>query len=174
MPHQGWKRIWASRAWRSCFLFCLLGGGICAAEPVQQREGWGLGLMLGYPIGLTAKYWLGGANAIDLGVGGGPGFRIHADFDWGLAQVLEKKTDLTLDLYLGVGGVVAFPSGFCGPYGDRFCGEQVFGGVRVPFGLDFRLRRAPVNFGLELAPGIWFGSYVTGLFDGFLFVRYLF
>ncbi len=110
---------------------------------------------------------------MDIGVGGGPGFRIHGDYDWGLAQVLEKKTDLTLDLYLGVGGAVAFASGFCGYYGDRFCQDRVFGGVRVPFGLDFRLRRAPFNFGLELAPGMWFGSYVTGLFDVFLFARFL-
>jgi len=130
--------------------------------------------MLGYPLGLTAKYWLGGANAIDLGVGAGPGFRVHADYTWGLAQVLTKKTDLTLDLYLGLGGGFAFGSGYCGFYGDRFCGDRAFVGVRVPFGLDFRARRAPVNFGLELAPGIWVGNYVTGLFDAFLFVRFLF
>ncbi len=174
MLDQGWKRNRTSTVWLSCLLLCLLGGMECAAERVQQREGWGLGLMLGQPLGLTAKYWLGGANALDIGVGGGPGFRIHGDYDWGLDQVLEKKTDLTLDLYLGVGGAVAFASGFCGYYGDRFCQDRVFGGVRVPFGLDFRLRRAPFNFGLELAPGMWFGSYVTGLFDAFLFGRFLF
>jgi hypothetical protein len=174
MSNHSWKRRAAARIWVVCVLLSLSGGFASATERVQHPEGWGLGLMLGEPIGLTAKYWLGGANAIDLGVGGGPGFRIHADYDWGLAQVLEKKTDLTLDLYLGVGGAVAFASGFCGYYGDRFCQDRVFGGVRVPFGLDFRLRRAPFNFGLELAPGMWFGSYVTGLFDVFLFGRFLF
>jgi hypothetical protein len=144
------------------------------AEPVNQHPGWGLGLMLGYPFGLNAKYWLGGANAFDLAVGGGPGFRVHADFDWGIAQVLKDKSDLTLDLYLGMGGAVVFPSGFCGYYGDRFCNDRVFAGARVPFGVDARLRKAPVDFGLEVAPGIWVGNYVLGLFDAFLFFHYLF
>lgn len=141
------------------------------AEPVRQGEGWGLGLMLGYPVSGTAKYWLGGPNAWDLGVGAGPGLRIHGDFDWGLAQLLTNKSDLTLDLYLGLGAVFVYGAGYCGFYGDRFCGHNVFAGVRAPFGIDARLQKAPVSFGLETAPGILFGSYVNGLLDVFLFVR---
>jgi hypothetical protein len=144
------------------------------AEPVSHKEGWGLGLMLGSPLGINVKYWFGGANAFDLAVGGGPGLRFHADYDWGIAQVLKDKSDLTLDLYLGAGGVVGFAGDFCGYYGSNFCTDKPYAGVRVPLGLDFRLTREPVNFGLELAPGIVFGSVVSGLFDVFLFVRYLF
>ncbi len=144
------------------------------AEPVSHKEGWGLGLMLGSPLGINAKYWLGGANAFDLAIGGGPGLRFHGDYDWGIAQVLRNKSDLTLDLYLGVGGVVGVGTGFCDYYADRLCQDKPFAGVRVPFGLDFRLARDPLNFGLELAPGILFGNYVSPLLDVFLFVRYLF
>jgi hypothetical protein len=159
-------------AW--CAAILLFSAPSPKAEPVHQPAGWGLGLMLGYPLGLNAKYWLGGANAFDLAIGGGPGFRLHGDYEWGLAQVLKNKSDLTLDLYLGAGGAVAIASGCCGYYGDRFCQHRVFAGVRVPLGIDARLRKAPVDFGLELAPGIWVGSYVEGLFDAFLFVHYLF
>jgi len=159
-------------AWLWCMAVVVLGGSVASAEPVKQPVGWGLGLMLGYPIGFNAKYWLGGPNALDVAVGGGPGFRVHGDFDWGLAEVV-RKSNLTLDLYLGVGGAVGFASTFCGYYGDRFCRDRFFVGARVPFGLDFRLRRAPLNFGLELAPGIWAGNYVEGLFDVFVFVRFL-
>ncbi len=166
-------RAVARSLWLSTLLFGLYGDFANATERVQHPEGWGIGLMLGSPLGLTAKYWLGGANAIDVGIGGGPGFRIHGDYTWGLAQLLQKKTDLTLDLYVGAGGAFVFASGFCTYYGDRFCQDRAFGGVRVPFGLDARLRRVPVNFGLELAPGIWFGSYVSGLFDAFIFGRWL-
>ena len=151
------------------------GAALSRAEPVSHQESWGLGLMLGSPLGINAKHWLGGANAFDLAVGGGPGLRFHGDYEWGIAQVLKNKSDLTLDLYLGVGGVVGFGSGLCGYYPDRFCSSNVYGGARVPFGLDFQLARAPVNFGLELAPGILFGNDGVGaLFDVFLFVRYLF
>ena len=160
-------------ATRFCWAIFLLSASTAKSEPVNQPQGWGIGLMLGYPLGLTVKNWLGGPNAWDLGIGVGPGVRFHADYDWGLAQVLTNKTDLTLDLYLGLGGGVAVGSGYCGFYGDRFCSDKVFVGARVPFGLDFRLRKAPVNFGLELAPGIWVGNYVSGLLDAFLFVRFL-
>ncbi len=36
------------------------------AEPVSHPAGWGLGLMLGAPTGLTAKYWMGGPSAIRI------------------------------------------------------------------------------------------------------------
>lgn|SRR5215469_8643344 len=157
-----------------CLALFLFGAPSVKAEPVNQPAGWGLGLMLGYPLGLNAKYWLGGPNAFDLAVGGGPGVRFHGDYEWGLAQVLKNKSDLTLDLYLGAGGAVTFASGFCGYYGDKFCEHRVFAGVRVPFGIDARLRKAPVDFGLEIAPGIWFGNYVEALFDAFLFVHFIF
>ena len=147
------------------------------AEPVSQPDGWGLGFMLGAPTGLTLKKWNGGANAWDLGLGVGPGLRIHGDYLWGLAQLLTNKSTLTLDLYLGVGPVIGVERGWCGTsYRPRHdCGNgALFAGARVPFGLDMRLARAPVTFGLELAPGLWFGrDFVSGLLDVFLFVRFL-
>jgi hypothetical protein len=168
------RSLSARNALRCCLALFLLAAPSANAEAVHQPAGWGLGLMLGYPLGLNAKYWLGGANAFDLAVGGGPGLRFHGDYEWGLAQVLKNKSDLTLDLYLGVGAAVAYASGFCGYYGNNFCQDRVFVGGRVPFGIDARLRRAPVDFGLELAPGIWVGNYVEALFDVFLFVHYIF
>lgn len=161
----------------------LLGAGLLAtpavvrAEPVSQPAGWGLGLMLGAPTGLTVKRWNGGANAWDVGLGVGPGLRLHADYLWGLAQLLSDKSDLTLDLYLGVGPVLGAARGWCGTaYRPRDkCGDGgLFGGARVPFGLDVRLARAPFTFGLEVAPGVWLSpDFVDGLLDVLLFGRFL-
>ena len=146
------------------------------AEPVSHPKGWGLGLMLGWPTGITAKQWLGGANAWDIGFGVGPGIRLHADYLWGLAQVLPKNAEATLDLYLGVGPALSIARGWCSyPYSPGYgCGGgSVLGGVRVPLGFDVRFKKAPVALGLELAPGLLVGADVHTLFDIFFFVRFL-
>lgn len=155
----------------------LLGSSAASAEPVSHREGWAIGIMLGAPTALSLKNYLGGANAWDIGVGVGPGVRIHGDFLFGLAQLLRNKSDLTMDLYLGIGGALGVPRGWCGTAfrPDWKCGTgAVYGAVRVPMGLDLRLTRAPLSFGFELAPGVWFGEgFVGGLLDAAIFFRFL-
>ncbi len=146
------------------------------AAPPSNPSRWALGFMVGEPTGLTLKKWLGGPNAFDVGVGTGPGLRLHADYLFGLAR-LARESSMNLDLYVGVGGVVGVNRGYCGwIHGDRFChrGDDAFGGVRVPFGLDFVFKSAPLELGLEIAPGIWVSRPVyVGLMDANLFVRFL-
>lgn len=180
---RGWGRPVANRAAHLLRCAALLGATLLVtatpvrAEPVSQPEGWGLGVMLGAPTGLAVKHWNGGPNAFDLGLGVGPGLRLHGDFLWGLAQVMSDKSDLTLDLYLGVGPVLGVARGWCGtafaPV-DR-CGRgDFFFGARVPFGIDARLARFPFTFGLELAPGVWLNpKFVSGLLDVLLFGRFV-
>ena len=147
------------------------------AEPVSQPEGLAFGLTLGWPMGVTMKHWLGGSNAWDLGVGVGPGLRLHADFLFGIAQVLSDTSDLTLDLYIGGGPIIGVTSVWCGRTfapTDKCDDGRVFAGVRVPVGIDFRLRETPLEFGVEVAPGLWFApSFFSGLLDAFVFVRFV-
>ncbi|MBC8134239.1 MAG: DUF3996 domain-containing protein [Deltaproteobacteria bacterium] len=146
------------------------------AAPASHSTGLGIGLMLGNPTGISLKQSLGGANAWDVGIGAGSGLRLHADYLWGLAQLLSDTSALTLDIYLGVGPVLGISRGWCGDAYNpgRGCGNRgAFAGVRVPFGLEARLTRAPVSFGLEIAPGIAVGqNFTDGLLDVFLFVRF--
>ena len=78
---------------------------------------------------------------------------------------------------MGVGPVLGIARGWCGSSynpGNSCGGRGAFVGVRVPFGLEARLSRAPVTFGLEIAPGIWLGqNFSESLLDVFLFVRFL-
>ena len=171
------KRVYVLTAVLAMSVLLATAGGAAHASPaVSHPVGISLGLMLGDPTGLTLKQNLGGSNAWDLGVGVGPGLRLHADYLWGLAQLLSNTSAVTLDIYLGVGPVLGIARGWCGssynPNG--VCGDRgVFAGARVPFGLEARLVRAPVSFGFEIAPGLWLGqNFASGLLDVFLFVRF--
>ena len=57
----------------------LLTAAAAHAGPVKQPEGLALGIMVGGPTGLTGKYYLGGSDAVDIGLGVGPGLRLHGD-----------------------------------------------------------------------------------------------
>ncbi|HEY0838889.1 MAG TPA: hypothetical protein VGD74_01760 [Vulgatibacter sp.] len=159
-------------------LFALVLGAASAAgaAPVRQPNSNAIGFMLGGPTGLNFKHWFGGSDAFDVGLGAGPGLRLHADYLWGISQLLSNTSDMQLDFYVGAGGMFGFGGyGWCGWYdrrGGYYCRESAYLGGRVPLGLDMRLRRAPLSFGLEIAPGIvvsrWGGD---GLVDAFLFAR---
>lgn len=150
-----------------------LAGPARAAQP-SPPPNWELGFMLGSPTGLSIKKWLGGPSAIDLGVGVGPGVRFHLDYLIALAEPARGR-DASLDIYLGGGGILGVGRGYCGWYRHRsYCDGDPYLGVRVPFGLDVRLRKAPVALGLELAPGLLFAEWgANGLLDVFLFVRFV-
>jgi len=147
-----------------------------AAALPHNPSRWGLGFMVGDPTAFSVKHWFGGPNAIDFALGSGPGLRFHADYLFGLARLASERS-MNLDLYLGVGGLVGEARGRCGWIHDHhWCHDHgdAFAAVRVPFGLDFVFRTAPVELGLELAPGMWVAPDVDiGLIDAALFVRLL-
>lgn len=144
---------------------------------VSEPARWALGFMLGAPTGLTVKRYLGGANALDLGLGFalGPGFRIHADHLWGLARIPTESANVSLNLYAGVGPMLGAFSGTCGFISSARCGGGLaYAGFRVPFGLDAVFRRTPFALAVELAPGFAATSAgVGGTFDLFIAGRFL-
>ena len=64
------------------FLFILL----CSLPVFANSEGdLGIGAMIGNPVGVSAKYWLGGTKAVDGGLGFSIGsshtnLSLHSDF----------------------------------------------------------------------------------------------
>jgi hypothetical protein len=72
---------------------------------------------------------------------------------------------------------VGVARGYCGWYRHaHHCHDDgdAFAGVRVPFGLDFILRQAPIEFGFEIAPGLWLNTpFSATLIDANIFVRFL-
>lgn len=133
------------------------------------------GIMLGEPTALSFKNWVGSSHAWDLAIGVGPGVRVHADYLFTLAQLIRNQSSYNLDLYLGVGPLVGTYTGWCGRLYDPGygCGEGgLYGGGRVPIGLDLRLM--PIDLGIEFAPAVIAARPgVAFLLDAALFFRIL-
>lgn len=144
---------------------------------VSEPARWSVGFVLGAPIGLSAKRYLGGADAFDVGFGFalGPGARVWGDYLFGLARLPSDTAAVNFDLYLGGGPMIGTFRGTCGFIStDRCGGGEVYGGVRVPFGVEAVFRRTPLAVGLELAPGFAFSSSgAGGTFDLLLSARLL-
>ena len=119
-------------------LWLSLGSGYVMA----QDRGFGLGILIGEPTGVSAKQWLSGRNAFDLGLAWSfrrsGFFHVHADYLWHFPDAI-KGTERFIP-YAGVGGRL----------GARR--EDILIGVRVVGGLAWWPRKAPIDVFLEIAP----------------------
>lgn len=134
-----------------CLIVLLLPGVMFAA----RRGNVGIGLQLGEPTGLSAKFWTGSRNAVDLLLGWNliaNKFTVQAGYLWHLPQAVRSGS---FAFYVGVGGIVGGGS-------NRNTGEgEGLLGVRVPLGFEYIYR----SFGfygqldprVNILPGIGLG-----------------
>ncbi len=115
---------------------------LCTGTSLAQNKGFGLGVIIGEPTGLSGKYWLSGSTAVDLAAawsfGKTSAFQAQADFvlhQFDLFNVEKGK----LPIYYGIGGAVLF---------SRKLGL----GVRVPVGIDYEFAHSPLDLFLEVVP----------------------
>jgi len=76
-----------------------------------QDKGFGLGIMIGEPTGLSAKYWTSNTNAFDFGLAYSfvqkfSAVSIHADYLYHDFNVI--KSDYRLPVYYGFGARIRF------------------------------------------------------------------
>jgi hypothetical protein len=149
----------------------ILSGGAARATEVGYSRHIGVGAMFGDPTGLSAKFWTGNTNAIDLGVGFyGYGFRggcyrdrpdhqvcdrryangrlsLNADYLW--ESKLIQGGAAQLDWHIGAGGRVFF-------IGEPCAYDCWNAGVRMPLGLDLTFARPNfLELFLEIAPIVY-------------------
>lgn len=115
----------------------------------------GIGLQLGEPTALSAKFWVGSRNAIDAALGWNlvaNKFTFQAGYLWHFPQAVSSGS---FALYVGVGGIIGGGS-------NRNTGEgEALAGVRVPLGLEYIYRAfgfyAQLDPRVNLLPGIGLG-----------------
>jgi hypothetical protein len=160
--------------------FLLLSVMICMVvltTPLSAQEhGFGMGLIIGEPTGVSAKLWTSGVNAFDFGLGFGVGgdrihyngnyndgsrVHFHMDYLWHSFNAIQSSAKLPL--YYGIGG--RFNSG--AGYDDSF-------GIRGVFGIAWIPRATPIDVFVEIVPVFQITPETGFGFDAAFGVRYFF
>jgi hypothetical protein len=145
-----------------------------------ESSGIGVGILLGSPTAITAKYWLDRQAALDAGIAFALSdyFLFYGDYLFHYPGAFKQKNKFVNELspYVGVGGIVAFANS------NRIDNDRYLGrttgtlglGVRIPFGIEWIPSKLPIGVFLELVPGISIIPATSVLFQGGLGIRYYF
>jgi hypothetical protein len=99
----------------------------------------GVGVIVGDPIGGTAKLWLGPDYAVDLGIGYSGSTVLWGDVLYHAWNLFPPIDEGKLGLYFGAGPRIE-------------TGDDTEFGVRTLAGVSWRLSRQPMEFFAEMGP----------------------
>jgi hypothetical protein len=127
---------------RSAVVIFMLLAAFSTSNLAAQDKGFGLGVILGEPTGISFKNWVGSRTAIDGGVAwsfsGDDSLHLHLDYLVHNFNIFKAKKG-KLALYYGIGGRVKIE-------------EESRVGVRIPVGINYIFGDAPLDIFVELAP----------------------
>lgn len=108
----------------------------------SQSRGFGLGIVLGEPTGLSAKLWTTSSNAFDFAAAwsfkGDGHLLLQADYVWHSFDLIRVSSG-RLPLYYGIGGRVILA-------------DDPLLGIRIPLGLNYQFDSAPIDIFAEIVP----------------------
>lgn len=154
---------------------------LSALYSTAQSSGFGLGIVLGEPTGLSMKTWVSGDRALAFGLawgGWGHGGYIHVHGDYLFHNFsLIKVSKGRMALHYGPGLRVRSWGGDRywnnGRYYDSN-GGHLRVGIRFPVGLTYMFDGAPVDIFLEAAPALDIVPGTSFDMNGGLGFRYYF
>lgn len=127
---------------RPAVVIFLLLAAFSSGNLAAQDKGFGLGIILGEPTGISFKNWVGSRTAIDGGVAwsfsDNDSLHLHLDYLVHNFNIFKAKKG-KLALYYGIGGRV------------KIHDESRFG-VRIPVGINYIFGNAPLDIFIELVP----------------------
>lgn len=131
-----------------------------------QDKGFGLGVVFGEPTGICGKYWTSGRNAISFGMGysftsSENRVNLHVDYLFHFENQITSTEKFVL--YLGAGGRIKTSES-----ADNSLG------VRGVAGIDWLLKKAPVDVFFEIAPVVNIIPSTGVDIDAGIGVRYFF
>lgn len=152
-------------------LLLAIAASSAVAAPKQQTNTihpglFELGLYLGEPTGLSAKYYFNRNNAVE-GIAAwafSQGFlALSADYLFNFPDVVKIEGE-TFPLYIGAGAIMRIDMG----------GGGISAGARFPLGALYVFRTVPLEISLELVPGLYLFPDTRFLAMGGIGVRYCF
>jgi hypothetical protein len=140
--------------------------GIALAAPVGAQEyPAGLGIIVGEPTGLSAKFWLGGNTAFDAAAAWSfvdeGAMHLHGDFLSHAFSLFDVESG-ALPVYYGIGARV------------KFNDNDARVGLRVPLGLAYIFEGAGADLFVEVAPILDVAPETEVRVNGAAGVRYYF
>lgn len=137
----------------------------------QQTNSFGLGVMVGEPTGISAKYWISNNNALAFGLGWsayhhrynetGSRVHFHMDYLWHSFDAIRSEENFAV--HYGIGG----------RFKDRG-GDNGSIAVRGVLGLNWLPSDSPFDVFIELAPSLELTPATGFGFDGALGARFYF
>jgi hypothetical protein len=115
---------------------------VLSSQIFSQSSGFGVGIIIGEPTGISLKNWTSQRTAIDAGVAWGFGRKgaLHLHADYLIHEYELIKTNYgQLPIYYGIGGRILLS-------GDSRIG------VRGVVGLDYMFEKVPLDIFLEIVP----------------------
>jgi len=128
---------------------------ILLASTQAFANGFGLGLIIGGPTGITAKYNLSTKNSVDAAISWAVGdrdfFYLHSTYLWNKANIFKINGE-NFDLYYGVGGRLISKESNDDPVDTDDDAFQV--AVRTAIGLKYKFKDPSIELFAELSANL--------------------
>lgn len=148
---------------RSMILLTVTAAMLCSSA-LAQESGFGLGVIVGEPTGLSFKYWVERTIAVDGAVawslGEDDALHLHVDYlahNFKLFQIEEGK----FPIYYGLGCRIK-------------SGDDDKLGARIPLGMNYLFENTPLDIFLEIVPVLDLAPSTELNMNGAIGVRYFF
>jgi hypothetical protein len=149
---------------RKPVLYLIISLLLWTISPAQDK-GYGIGIILGEPSGLSGKYWLNNTNALDFGLGfsftsfNNSRIQLNCDYLWNNYNLF--KTTEKLIIYYGP-GIKLLTGG----------SNDAKLGVRGVAGVGWFMKDAPLDVFFEVAPVVYLIPGTIFKVDGEIGARY--
>lgn len=124
---------------KNILILCLALSAAPSASWAQEARQLGGGVILGDPIGGTAKLWLDRNQAVDFGVGGSGNAVVYGDWLWHAWNAFKRPAKGKLAPYVGLGLRIE-------------ADDDAQFGFRTVAGVSYWLEGSPIELFGEMAP----------------------